>query len=261
MREALPAVRVRVSGKVYKLDEVMKYIKRNNIYQASMFIVNSIGMDKDYATKLAMSIRDYWQAGMDPIQLSCSLVGRTAATAQFTTRPDEIALEEQRKKKEAKAKADAKAKAEAEKQAKLDALSPEERLLMRIRKTNEKIDDEDVTAKLNEVDAIIIKILARIEQKPEARRVIEDFYTDYLPKAVEVSEKYAKIYATGIDNDDTRALKKEMLDSLQTCIDAFRNLYERTYDEDMINLSTEIAALNNKLSYDGLTKSDFDISE
>ncbi len=261
MKQVLPAVKVRISGRVYKLDEVMKFIKRNNLYQASMFIVNTTSMDKDYATKLAMSIRDYWQSGMDPIQLTCSLVGRSMATARFTVRPDEEALAEQRRAKAAAEKAEAKKRAEEEKKAQLDALSAEERLLLRIRKVNELVDDEDVTEKLDAIDKDVVKILARIEQKPEARSVIEDFYSDYLPRAVKVSEKYAKIYATGIDNDDTKALKKELLESLKICDDAFHNLYERTFDEDMINLSSEIAALNNKLSYDGLTKSDFDISE
>ncbi|MDD5824146.1 MAG: 5-bromo-4-chloroindolyl phosphate hydrolysis family protein [Firmicutes bacterium] len=261
MRTVLPTVSVRISGKVFRLDETIKYLKRNNLYQASMFIVKMTGINKDYATQLAIAIRKYWQEGMDPIQLNCVLVGRSAASARFTVRLDQEAAAQQKAEAEQKAKDEAAEREKAEKQAMFDSLSPEQKYLLRIRKVNEKIEDPEVTAKLNDIDAIVLKIIARIEQKPEARSLIEDFYTEYLPRAVAVSEKYANIYATGITNDDTKALKDDILNSLQTCADAFHNFYERTYDEDMINLSAELAALNSRLNYDGLTKSDFDISE
>lgn len=261
MRKDLPPVTVRMSGNLYHLDEVMKYIKRNNLYQASMYLVNNTGMGKDYATKLAMAIRDAWQAGYNPIRLSCSLVGTSRATARFTVRIDEVALNEEKRKKEEEELAAKEAKEKAEKQAAFDAMSPEMKLLLRIRKANEVILDEDVTESLDCIDRMVVKILARIEQKPEAKRTIEDFYTQYLPRTVEIAEKYAKIYLTGIDNEDTAALKADLMKALDTCDDAFHNLYERTYDEDMIALQSEIAALHSRLSYDGLTKSDFDISE
>lgn len=261
MRRDLPPVTVRMSGRLYQLDEVMKYIKRNNLYQASMYIVNTTGIGKDYATKLAMAIRDAWQMGQNPIQLACSLVGTSRATAKFTVRIDEAAATELRRKKEAEEKAAEAARKAEEQKAKMDALSKEEKLLLRIREVNKLVTDELITEKLNDMEKIITRILARVEQKPESRRVIEDFYTQYLPKAVSISESYAKIYATGIENDDTESLKQELAKSLETCNDAFHHLYERTYDDDMLELSSEIAALNSKLNYDGLTKSDFDISE
>lgn len=261
MVRELPSVTVRMSGRLYRLDDIMKYIKKNNLYQASVYIVNNTGMQKSYATKLAMAIRDTWQAGYNPVQLSCSLVGTTRENAKFTVRLDETAVAETRRRKVADERAAKEAREKAEKEAKLSALSEEEKLLLRIREVNKLVTDELITDKLNNVDRIIVKILARVEQKPSARREVEDFYSEYLPKAVQISESYARIYATGIENEDTEALKLELANSLQTCYEAFYRIYERTYDDDVLNLSTEIAALNSKLNYDGLTKSDFDISE
>lgn len=248
MKQTLPAVRVRMSGKIIELDGVMKFINKEKMHHAGKFLANATGMNKEYANKLAFAIRDAWRQGHNPINLSCSIVGPTKATSKFTVRIDEEAIKEQAKQQK-----------KAAEKAKLDALKDEEKLLLRLKKVNEAVDDEEVSEMLGRIEDIATKILARVKQKPETRRLIEDFYEKYLPMAVQISEKYAKIYMTGIRNEESAKLKEDMLESLQTCDDAFHKMFEHTYDEDMLSLSSEMAALNNKLNYDGLTKSDFDI--
>ena len=238
-----------MSGKTFELDGVMKLINKEKMHHAGNYIADATGLRKDYANKLAFAIRDAWRAGNDPIFLKCSMIGPSKVTSKFTVMYDEVAQVRHRE-----------AKILEEEKAKTDALEDEEKLLLRLKKVNEAVDDEEVSAMLDKIEDIVTKIIARIKQKPEARRLVEDFYTKYLPMAVEISEKYARIYLTGIRNDESEQLKEDMLESLQTCDDAFHTLYEHTYDEDMISLSSEMAALNNKLNYEGLTKSDFDIN-
>lgn len=257
----LPSVTVKMSGRVFRLDEVMIYLEKNNLYQASAFLVRTTGMGKSYATKLAMAIRDAWQRGINPIYLSCALVGTSMATAKFQVRIDNNLAEQYKRQKEAAARAEAAAREAAEKKAREDAMSKEEKYVRRIHDVNVIVTDEVITKKLDDVEVIVAKILDRVAEKPDARNGIEEFYTVYLPMAVKIAEKYATIYETGISNSDIDALKNEIGNSLDKCNDAFRRLYERTYDDDVLNLSTEIAELNSRLAYDGLTKSDFDISE
>ena len=250
MKENFPSVRVRLGDKEYLLDDVMRYIKREKMHQAGKFIAEVTGIDKEYANKIAFAIRDAWEAGFDPVHLACSLQGPSKMTAKFSVKIDEEAIQEHIDEL-----------AKQEKKAQMEALDEEEKLLLRLKKVNETVDDEEVRAMLDKIEDIVTKILARVQQEPKAKALIEDFYTKYLPTAVELSEKYAQIYATGIRNEESEKLKRDMLTSLDTCDQAFHTLYEHTFDEDMIRLSSEMASLNNKLKYDGLTKSDFDISK
>ena len=107
--------------------------------------------------------------------------------------------------------------------------------------------------------------LAPVEQEesvpettePENPESYERFIGYYLPKTVSAIEHYHTLCTLKkLDGEELR-IKKQFEDSLALMAEAFENIFNRVSTEGLLDISTDVSALENILKQDGLTDSDF----
>lgn len=101
------------------------------------------------------------------------------------------------------------------------------------------------------------KILRKYEEEPENPESYEKFVNYFLPKTVSAIEHYHTLCSlNNLDGEELR-IKKQFEDSLALMAEAFENIFNRVSTEGLLDISTDVTALENILKQDGLTDSDF----
>jgi len=128
--------------------------------------------------------------------------------------------------------------------------------LMEIRRTILHIKNKQINETGSVICGLIEKILRTFKEKPGLMLKTRQFVTYYLPTIRTILEKYARIEASGIKADETAADTVKHLADIRT---ALETLYEKLFDDDILNLEVETEVLKTVFERDGLL-SEFDIT-
>ena len=101
------------------------------------------------------------------------------------------------------------------------------------------------------------KILRKYETEPENPESYEKFIEYYLPKTVSAIGHYHTLCSLNNLDAEEQRIKKQFEDSLALMAEAFENIFNRVSTEGLLDISTDVSALENILKQDGLTDSDF----
>ena len=71
-------------------------------------------------------------------------------------------------------------------------------ILAKIRDVNDRIPDEAMTEKINQIESITREIFRAVEQEPEKRGKIDRFMSYFLPTTLKLLESYANLERTNI---------------------------------------------------------------
>lgn len=130
---------------------------------------------------------------------------------------------------------------------------PEER---RIRKLNEEIDDEHVSRRLDRLEILTHKILAYAEAHPEKEASLRQFHNHYLPKTFNILESYARMERTGVDGGNISSAMKDVEEIMDKLVAGFEKQLDALYENEAMDVSTDISVLENMLSMEGLSDLD-----
>lgn len=108
-----------------------------------------------------------------------------------------------------------------------------------------------------EVRDLTDKILRKYEAEPENHESYEKFIEYYLPKTVSAIKHYHTLCGLNNLDGEEKRIKKQFEDSLELMSEAFSNIFNRVSTEGLLDISTDISALENILKQEGLTDSDF----
>lgn len=133
-----------------------------------------------------------------------------------------------------------------------------EEYIRRIRKANDELPGEEVSQKLDRLEAVSVKIFDYVEQHPEKLSEIRRFLNYYLPTTLKLVGAYQRFESQPVQGETIVSAKAEILDTLDTINVAFENLFDRLFQEDVLDISTDISALETMLANEGLTGSDFE---
>ena len=137
-------------------------------------------------------------------------------------------------------------------------LSAGDSYLTKIREANAAIPGEIISAKLDRLEEIIRKIYARIEVHPEQVDDLDKFINYYLPTTLKLVDAYRDFDAQSVQGDNIKTAKKEIESTLETIIYAFETLLDSLYEDDALDISTDISVLQTMFAQEGLTKGAFD---
>lgn len=140
-------------------------------------------------------------------------------------------------------------------------LSAGDSYLTKIREANAAIPGEIISAKLDHLEEIIRKIYARIELHPEQVEDLDKFINYYLPTTLKLVDAYRDFDAQSVQGDNIKTAKKEIESTLETIIYAFETLLDSLYEDDALDISTDISVLQTMFAQEGLTKGAFDKAE
>ena len=140
----------------------------------------------------------------------------------------------------------------------IKVLSAGDSYLTKIREANAAIPGEVISAKLDHLEEIIRKIYARIELHPEQVDDLDKFINYYLPTTLKLVDAYKDFEAQSVKGDNIQSAKKEIESTLETIIYAFETLLDSLYEDDALDISTDISVLQTMFAQEGLTKGAFD---
>lgn len=140
----------------------------------------------------------------------------------------------------------------------IKVLSAGDSYLTKIREANAAIPGEIISAKLDRLEEIIRKIYARIEEHPEQVDDLDKFINYYLPTTLKLVDAYRDFDAQSVQGDNIKTAKKEIESTLETIIYAFETLLDSLYEDDALDISTDISVLQTMFAQEGLTRGAFD---
>lgn len=160
--------------------------------------------------------------------------------------------------KEQEEKSSQEKRQELEKMPELKRMAEEgKRYLEAIRKANDAIPGEVISAKLTRLEQVTHKIFQTVEEHPEQIDEMQRFMDYYLPTTVKLVEAYKNFDCVEIQGQNITMAKSEIEDTLDTINEAFERLLDDLYQDAALDASTDASVLQTMLKKDGWTGSDF----
>lgn len=125
--------------------------------------------------------------------------------------------------------------------------------LRQIREANDAMPGEDISNKLFRLEEVTSKIFEQVEQHPEKLPDIRKFMSYYLPTTLKLVNTYREFEEQPVQGETILAAKREIQDTLDTISVAFENLLDRLFEDDALDISTDISVLQTMLAQEGLT--------
>ena len=132
------------------------------------------------------------------------------------------------------------------------------RYLEEIFQANEALEGEIITAKLDRLYDVVDKILFCVEKQPEKLEEIRQFMKYYLPTTLKLVKAYREFEENTIQGNNIQTAKDEIAQSLDTINDGFERLLNNLFEQDAMDISTDIYVLQNMLAREGLTENPFE---
>ncbi|MBE5762094.1 MAG: hypothetical protein E7334_08870 [Clostridiales bacterium] len=129
----------------------------------------------------------------------------------------------------------------------------------RIREINDDIEDEEVSRKLDKLELITRRIFEYVEKKPELMPKLRNFTGYYLPTTLKILEAYARFEEQEVQGKNMSEAMKDIEELLDTLIKSFESQLDQLYDNETLDVSTDITVLENMLEREGLTGSGFNV--
>lgn len=134
----------------------------------------------------------------------------------------------------------------------LQILSEGEKYVNKIRILNDEILGEDISNQLDRMEAVISSIFEVIKRKPEKRAELRKLMQYYLPMTIKVVTSYRDFENETVPSEQLEEGKKDIKDTLDKVIKAFVALREKLFQEDVLDVTTDLDVLEAMMSQEGL---------
>lgn len=126
-------------------------------------------------------------------------------------------------------------------------------VLNQLRALNDAIPGEEMSDKISRLEAVSAKIFAQAKQNPDKLPQMRKFMDYYLPTALKLLKTYAELDAQGVEGENIRESKQRIEQVMDTLVTAFEAQLDRLFEDDALDVSTDIDVMENMLRADGLT--------
>ena len=124
--------------------------------------------------------------------------------------------------------------------------------IAQIRKCNDDIPGEEVSAKIDRMEQTVRRIFDRVRVKPEVVSDLKKLMDYYLPMTVKLLSAYADMDAQPVQGETIRNSKQEIEATLDTLNAAFEKLFDELFQDTALDISSDITVLNTMLAREGL---------
>lgn len=124
--------------------------------------------------------------------------------------------------------------------------------LREIRYLNDLIDDEAVSARIDDIESITANIFYLVQEKPERMEEIRTFMNYYLPTTFKLLNAYARLEKQRVAGENVANSKREIEAILDKLVEGFRQQLDRLFRSDAIDISSDIDVLETMMAKDGL---------
>ena len=126
-------------------------------------------------------------------------------------------------------------------------------ILREIRRANDEIADEGLSAKIDRLESIAGRIFQIVEADPEKAREISTFFNYYLPTTQKLLDSYAKFESAGIEGENLHQAKAQIESTMDTIVEGFEHQLDQLYKGDALDIDRDIRVMETMLHRDTAT--------
>ncbi len=130
-----------------------------------------------------------------------------------------------------------------------------QQLLKQVRDENDRLPDPEISAQIDSIESIANQIFKAVIEQPQKAQQIRRFMDYYLPTTLKMLVAYRRMEegnVTGSAADDAR---ERIRTSLDLVIKAFSKQLAKLYEDDALDITTDIDVMETMLRQDGLIDS------
>ena len=129
------------------------------------------------------------------------------------------------------------------------------KMLSEIREENALIPDAELSGKIDQLEDIARRIFSTVADKPEKAPQIRRFMDYYLPTTLKMLQGYRKMDERQVSGANAEATRAQIRKAMDVVVRAFGKQLDALYQDDMLDLSTDIEVMETMLRQDGLVDS------
>ena len=134
----------------------------------------------------------------------------------------------------------------------IDALLKErERALSEMRRLNDAIEDEKISAQIDHLEEVTAKIIDHVAANPKKLPQIRRFMDYYLPTTLKILNAYDRMDAAGISGDNIDTTKAKVEGMMETITQAYDKQLDALFGAEALDISTDITVMENLLAREG----------
>lgn len=130
-------------------------------------------------------------------------------------------------------------------------------ILKQIVAENEKIPDPELSRQIDELESISNKIFRTVIEKPGKAPQIRRFMDYYLPTTLKMLQGYRLMDDRKISSREALNVKAKIESAMEVVIGSFKKQLNTLYQDDILDISTDIDVLETMLKQDGLGAEQF----
>ena len=131
-------------------------------------------------------------------------------------------------------------------------------MISAIRAENDAIPDSHLSSQLDQLESQCAEIFRAVYDKPHKAPQIRKFMEYYLPTTLKMVRGYRMLDERGIPGADAASAKNRIVDALTVVLQGCEKMLDKLYQDDVLDLTTDIDVLEQMLKRDGLTESDLE---
>lgn len=131
-------------------------------------------------------------------------------------------------------------------------LDEEEMAILELKRLDEAIPDEKLSAQIVHLEEVTEKIVNCIVEHPEKKNEVRKFFSYYLPTIIKFLNAYDRMDSTGISGANIDGTKGNIEEIMDTALAAFDKQLDALYRDDALDITTDIQVMQNVLKQEGL---------
>lgn len=128
-------------------------------------------------------------------------------------------------------------------------------MLAQIRAEDDLIPDPELSEKMKRLDDVANRIFRTVADQPQKAPQIRRFMEYYLPTTLKMLTGYRKMDERNVQGENAAATRQQIQDAMDVVLKAFDKQLDTMYQDDMLDISTDIDVLETMLRQDGLIDS------
>ncbi|MBR5111641.1 MAG: 5-bromo-4-chloroindolyl phosphate hydrolysis family protein [Clostridia bacterium] len=125
-------------------------------------------------------------------------------------------------------------------------------MLSEIRRENDLIPDAELTAQMDQLDKVSNQIFHTVAEHPEKAPQIRRFMDYYLPTTLKMLSGYRKMDERQVKGSNAQETRVQIRQAMSTVLQAFDKQLDALYQDEMLDISTDIDVMETMLKQDGL---------
>ena len=131
-----------------------------------------------------------------------------------------------------------------------------ERALSEMRRLNDSIEDETISAQIDHLEEVTSKIIDQVIKEPAKLPQIRKFMSYYLPTTIKLLTAYDQMSRQGVSGENITGTMEKVERMMSTIVLAFEKQLDSLFGDEAMDISTDITVLENMMVREGLASDD-----